>query len=104
VIEHQYISKHLYRLTEYYEAVGSYSTLAQNQAPVTGGRVSNPPLLHDYFFVSSNPNENPSQTKFMTISKNIFLNNKTNIIYGISLAFLFFLKWLELRFIIFDHL
>ncbi len=40
----------------------------------------------------------------MTISKSIFLKNKTNIIYGISLAFLlFFLKWLELRFIIFHH-
>jgi DNA-binding CsgD family transcriptional regulator len=40
----------------------------------------------------------------MTICKNIFINNKTNIIYGISLAFLlFFLKWLELRFVIFDH-
>ncbi|MCJ0743504.1 response regulator transcription factor [Pedobacter montanisoli] len=38
------------------------------------------------------------------ISKNIFLKNKTNIIYGISLAFLLiFLKWLELRFIIFNH-
>lgn len=38
------------------------------------------------------------------ISKNIFLKNKTNIIYGISLAFLLiFLKCLELRFIIFNH-
>ena len=40
----------------------------------------------------------------MTINKNIFLNNKSTIIYGISLALLlFFLKWLELRFIIFRH-
>ncbi|KMQ68775.1 LuxR family transcriptional regulator [Chryseobacterium sp. FH2] len=40
----------------------------------------------------------------MKINKNILLNNKANIIYGISLAFLlFFLKWLELRFIIFSH-
>ena len=40
----------------------------------------------------------------MTINKNFILNNKANIIYGISLAILlFFLKWLELRFIIFDH-
>lgn len=36
--------------------------------------------------------------------KNILLKNKTNIIYSISLALLLFLlKWLELRFIIFDH-
>ena len=40
----------------------------------------------------------------MTINKNILLNNKANIIYGVSLALLlFFLKWLELRFIIFNH-
>lgn len=40
----------------------------------------------------------------MTLNKNFILNNKANIIYGISLAILlFFLKWLELRFIIFDH-
>ncbi len=40
----------------------------------------------------------------MTINKNLLLNNKENIVYGISLALLlFFLKWLELRFIIFDH-
>lgn len=45
-----------------------------------------------------------SSTEFMKINKNILLNNKANIIYGISLAFLlFFLKWLELRFIIFSH-
>lgn len=32
------------------------------------------------------------------------MKHKTTIIYGISLAFLLFLlKWLELRFIIFDH-
>jgi two-component system, NarL family, response regulator LiaR len=36
--------------------------------------------------------------------KNLFLKNKATILYGISLAFLLFLlKWLELRFIIFDH-
>jgi NarL family two-component system response regulator LiaR len=36
--------------------------------------------------------------------KNIFLRNKATILYSISLAFLLFLlKWLELRFIIFDH-
>ncbi|MGG9961181.1 response regulator transcription factor [Ferruginibacter sp. SUN106] len=40
----------------------------------------------------------------MTATKNFLLRNKATIIYGISLAFLlFFLKWLELRFIIFDH-
>ena len=40
----------------------------------------------------------------MAINKNTFLNNKTNIIYGISLALLLLLlKWLELRFIIFEH-
>ncbi len=40
----------------------------------------------------------------MTINKKILLHNKANIIYGISLAFLLlFLKWLELKFIIFDH-
>ena len=40
----------------------------------------------------------------MTINKHLFLRNKTIIIYGISLAFLMFLlRWLELRFIIFDH-
>src|SRR3954462_14557223 len=38
------------------------------------------------------------------ITKNLFLRNKSAILYGISLAFLLFLlKWLELRFIIFDH-
>src|SRR5690348_17412389 len=36
--------------------------------------------------------------------KNIFLRNKATILYSVSLAFLLFLlKWLELRFIIFDH-
>jgi DNA-binding CsgD family transcriptional regulator len=40
----------------------------------------------------------------MTARKNLFLRNKATIVYGISLAFLLFLlKWLELRFIIFDH-
>ena len=37
-------------------------------------------------------------------NKNFLLRNKATIIYSISLAFLLFLlKWLELRFIIFDH-
>jgi len=36
--------------------------------------------------------------------KNLLLINKATILYGISLALLLFLlKWLELRFIIFDH-
>ena len=36
--------------------------------------------------------------------KNLWLRNKATIIYSISLAFLLFLlKWLELRFVIFDH-
>ena len=40
----------------------------------------------------------------MTISKKLLINNKSAILYGISLALLlFFLKWLELRFIIFNH-
>src|SRR5882724_11883463 len=40
----------------------------------------------------------------MTANKNLLLRNKATIIYSISLAFLLFLlKWLELRFIIFDH-
>jgi DNA-binding CsgD family transcriptional regulator len=40
----------------------------------------------------------------MAGGKNVFLRNKATIIYAVSLAFLlFFLKWLELRFIIFDH-
>jgi len=40
----------------------------------------------------------------MTISKKILLRNKANILYGICLALLlFFLKWLELRLIIFNH-
>lgn len=40
----------------------------------------------------------------MTDNKNFFLRNKATILYSISLAFLLFLlKWLELRFIIFDH-
>jgi len=37
-------------------------------------------------------------------NKNFLLRNKATIIYSISLAaLLFLLKWLELRFIIFDH-
>src|SRR5437868_6927422 len=41
---------------------------------------------------------------YMTANKNLLLRNKATIIYSISLAFLLFLlKWLELRFIIFDH-
>jgi NarL family two-component system response regulator LiaR len=37
-------------------------------------------------------------------NSNFFRNHKATIIYSISLAFLlFFLKWLELRYIIFDH-
>jgi DNA-binding CsgD family transcriptional regulator len=40
----------------------------------------------------------------MTTIKNLLLKNKGIIVYSISLAFLLFLlKWLELRFIIFDH-
>ena len=40
----------------------------------------------------------------MTNNKNFLLRNKAIIIYSISLALLLFiLKWLELRFIIFDH-
>jgi NarL family two-component system response regulator LiaR len=40
----------------------------------------------------------------MTDRKTFLLKNKATIIYSISLAFLLFLlKWLELRFIIFDH-
>ena len=40
----------------------------------------------------------------MAGNKNFLLKNKAIIIYSISLAFLLFLlKWLELRFIIFDH-
>ena len=40
----------------------------------------------------------------MTDNKNFLLRNKATVVYSISLAFLLFLlKWLELRFIIFDH-
>lgn len=40
----------------------------------------------------------------MADSKSIWARHKAAIIYSVSLAFLlFFLKWLELRFIIFDH-
>ena len=40
----------------------------------------------------------------MTDNKNLLLRNKATIVDSISLAFLLFLlKWLELRFIIFDH-
>lgn len=40
----------------------------------------------------------------MTDTKNSWLRNKSLIVYSLSLAFLLFLlKWLELRFIIFDH-
>ena len=40
----------------------------------------------------------------MTGNKNFLLRNKATIVYSISLALLLFLlKWLELRFIIFNH-
>jgi DNA-binding CsgD family transcriptional regulator len=40
----------------------------------------------------------------MPANKNFLLRHKATIIYSISLAFLLFLlKWLEFRFIIFDH-
>jgi NarL family two-component system response regulator LiaR len=40
----------------------------------------------------------------MTGSKNFLLRHKATILYSISLALLLFLlKWLELRFLIFDH-
>lgn len=40
----------------------------------------------------------------MIDNKNLLLRNKATIVYSISLAFLLFLlKWLEIRFIIFDH-
>ena len=40
----------------------------------------------------------------MADNKNLLLRHKATIVYSISLAFLLFLlKWLELRFIIFDH-
>lgn len=42
--------------------------------------------------------------QLMANTKNLLLKNKATIIYSISLAFLLFLlKWLELRFIIFNH-
>jgi two-component system, NarL family, response regulator LiaR len=38
------------------------------------------------------------------VTKNLFLRNKATVLYGISMAcLLFLLKWLEVRFIIFDH-
>src|SRR5438046_1376457 len=40
----------------------------------------------------------------MTGKKNLLLRNKATIVYSMSLAFLLFLlKWLEIRFIIFDR-
>jgi NarL family two-component system response regulator LiaR len=40
----------------------------------------------------------------MTANKSFLVKHKATILYSISLAFLLFLlKWLELRFIIFDH-
>src|SRR5437868_4307547 len=40
----------------------------------------------------------------MSDNKNFLLKHKATIVYSISLAFLLFLlKWLELRFIIFEH-
>jgi NarL family two-component system response regulator LiaR len=40
----------------------------------------------------------------MTHYKNLLLRNKATVVYSLSLAFLLFLlKWLELRFILFDH-
>jgi len=40
----------------------------------------------------------------MADNKNFLLRNRATIVYSVSLAFLLFLlKWLELRFIIFDH-
>jgi DNA-binding CsgD family transcriptional regulator len=40
----------------------------------------------------------------MTENKNLWQRHKTTIIYSVSLALLLFLlKWLELRFLIFDH-
>lgn len=40
----------------------------------------------------------------MTYYKKLFSRHKSTILYSVSLAFLLFLlKWLELRFIIFDH-
>src|SRR5450432_1807148 len=40
----------------------------------------------------------------MTNYKNFLLRNKATIVYSISLAFLLFLlKWLELRFLLFEH-
>ena len=51
IIEHQYINQHLHQWTETYEAVGSNSTLEQNPASVTGGRVPNPPFFLWYFSV-----------------------------------------------------
>ena len=40
----------------------------------------------------------------MAENKNLLLRNKAIILYSISLAFLLFLlKWLEVRFIIYDH-
>ena len=42
--------------------------------------------------------------RLMTDNKNFLLKNKAIILYGISLALLLFLlRWLELRFIIFQH-
>ena len=50
------------------------------------------------------PKEQILDICIMTESKNFLRKHKSTLIYSISLAFLLFLlKWLELRFIIFDH-
>jgi hypothetical protein len=78
VIEHQYINQHLHRRTEYYEAVGSNSTLEQNSAPVTGGRVPNSPFFINTFSLAA------ILTQTMSIYFYKIGDNKINSLTGIK--------------------
>ncbi len=64
VIEQQYIFHYLLLQTEYYKAVGSYLTLEQNPATVTGGRVPNFPFFINTYslaLISTDDTERPNR-------------------------------------------
>lgn len=56
--DHQYINQHLYQRTECYDAVEGYSTFEQKPVRVTGGRIQNWPLSHEYIYAIYNSNIN----------------------------------------------
>jgi TonB family protein len=68
----------LHQRTEYYEAVGSYSTLEQNPATVRGGRVPNSPFFINTFSLAATAKNNPNLNYPLIIEKNMEAQNQND--------------------------